>query len=110
VVVKAAPFQSITDAATNSDPDTVIVSAPLPAVAEFGVTLLIEGTGFCWEEMPWDPPDPPQASAKQMNSSKRTERRRYEWRQKSKENDIEELDRGDLADFGLPLDGSRSSL
>jgi hypothetical protein len=39
------PFHSTTDDATKPLPDTVTVSAALPAVALFGLTLLSVGAG-----------------------------------------------------------------
>ena len=46
VVAKVVPFHSITDEPTKLLPDAVTVRAALPAIAEFGFTLLSTGTGF----------------------------------------------------------------
>jgi hypothetical protein len=89
LVVRAASFQWITDAAMKPEPDTVTVSLGLPTVTEFGVTVVIEGTGFCGGEIFWDPPAPPQPSAMLRSSkSKSTGIGRHEGRHESRRIDI----------------------
>ena len=60
----------MTEAGMKPLPEAVMVSAALPAVAEFGVTPLSVGTGL---ELPppFDPPPPPQPIIKQRKKDAR---------------------------------------
>ena len=71
-MVSTAPFHSIIEVGTKLLPDAVTVSVALPAVAEFGLTPLNAGIGFCdSEEPPCDPPPLPQPSPRQRNKDRK---------------------------------------